>query len=613
LFLKKENISKNFSINFKSKNVVQFVNELRKLFALMLKSKRKSINPNPTLRCLKNCSKYDSELFNQEDVSEFATILVNLIEESFDILYKLQQQKELAEGTIIPILTDSISSMSLLSQSPVATPATTTTPIQKLNSNLINMRKNRKNPIVKLLNGDILINRKNSDEDITNNLIEIFREVNIQMLNARNLHAGLELEWGETSIDKLITINKTSNNKNVPPSPQPLNRSFYQQESWIVQLPSVLFICLNRYKFIKATQSSSKIIEPFEFYPQIYLDRYMQSNRDIVKAKRKELQSLNTDLNNLQDKLKSITNYIYHRDDKITKEPSSSSIEFPLDIVLKCVLKFSTTDYSNNDVFNLIVDPSQNQEQLTTVQTCLQSWIKQVETKISQLEMNINEIKLKIENIFDEDNLKKLKYNLHSVCIHEGNAMSGHFWTYIWNKEQQKWFKFNDTEVSESNWDDLYENAVGGNLLLNETHTPKTDKMPSAYFLIYVKDDESNLYQENIQLDNDLIKLINDDQETLQNQLQNLKLKQLLRELLEKLRKSNFLINESLEKVSINNNNSNKTVSQSLEQNNQTCNEHAKAFNESTYEAITASFDKQVQPLTNLVTLEEALKYVSFS
>lgn len=577
----------------------------------MLKSKRKSINPNPTLRCLKNCSKYDSELFNQEDVSEFATILVNLIEESFDILYKLQQQKELAEGTIIPILTDSISSMSLLSQSPVATP--TTTPTQKLNSNLINMRKNRKNPIVKLLNGDILINRKNSDEDITNNLIEIFREVNIQMLNARNLHAGLELEWGETSIDKLITINKTSNNKNVPPSPQPLNRSFYQQESWIVQLPSVFFICLNRYKFVKATQSSSKIIEPFEFYPQIYLDRYMQSNRDIVKAKRKELQSLNTDLNNLQDKLKSITNYIYHRDDKITKEPSSSSIEFPLDIVLKCVLKFSTTDYSNNDVFNLIVDPSQNQEQLTTVQTCLQSWIKQVETKISQLEMNINEIKLKIENIFDEDNLKKLKYNLHSVCIHEGNAMSGHFWTYIWNKEQQKWFKFNDTEVSESNWDDLYENAVGGNLLLNETHTPKTDKMPSAYFLIYVKDDESNLYQENIQLDNDLIKLINDDQETLQNQLQNLKLKQLLRELLEKLRKSNFLINESLEKVSINNNNSNKTVSQSLEQNNQTCNEHAKAFNESTYEAITASFDKLVQPLTNLVTLEEALKYVSFS
>jgi hypothetical protein len=127
----------------------------------MLRSKRKSINPNPTLRCLKNCSKYDSELFNQEDVSEFATILVNLIEESFDILFKLQQQQQpqtSPEGEVsIPILSDS-SASSLSSSSPVkllSQPTATKT-------NLINMRKNRKNPIVKLLNGDILINRKNS-------------------------------------------------------------------------------------------------------------------------------------------------------------------------------------------------------------------------------------------------------------------------------------------------------------------------------------------------------------------------------------------------------------------------------------------------------------------
>jgi len=106
------------------------------------------------------------------------------------------------------------------------------------------------------------------------------------------------------------------------------------------------------------------------------------------------------------------------------------------------------------------------------------------------------------------------------VCIHEGNATSGHFWTYIWNKQQSKWFKFNDTEVSESNWEDLYENAVGGNCSGNNATisssktsndsldlTKKTEiilkgsssneKMPSAYFLIYVKDDDPNLYQGN--------------------------------------------------------------------------------------------------------------------
>lgn len=106
------------------------------------------------------------------------------------------------------------------------------------------------------------------------------------MLNSRNLHAGLELEWGETSIDKLTSTSQNSKqnqsqqfkeealpDKNLRSTEIAMNKSIYEQESWIVQLPSVLFICLNRYKFVKATQSSSKILEPFEFYPFIYLDR----------------------------------------------------------------------------------------------------------------------------------------------------------------------------------------------------------------------------------------------------------------------------------------------------------------------------------------------------
>jgi hypothetical protein len=80
-------------------------------------------------------------------------------------------------------------------------------------------------------------------------------------------------------------------------------KSLYEQESWIVQLPSVLFICLNRYKFVKATQSSSKILEPFEFYQHIYLDRYMYANRERIKLKRKELKLLKNELQMLEEKL----------------------------------------------------------------------------------------------------------------------------------------------------------------------------------------------------------------------------------------------------------------------------------------------------------------------
>ena len=122
------------------------------------------------------------------------------------------------------------------------------------------------------------------------------------------------------------------------------------------------------------------------------------------------------------------------------------------------------------------------------------------------MQSEINEIKKKIDTIFDEDGLNKIRYNLHSVCIHEGNATSGHFWTYIWHPAQQKWYKYNDTEVSESNWEDLYANAVGGSQnkeseneadLSSETNKRTSDRTPSAYFLVYVKSEESVLHQGN--------------------------------------------------------------------------------------------------------------------
>lgn len=123
------------------------------------------------------------------------------------------------------------------------------------------------------------------------------------MLNSRNLHAGLELEWGETLIDKQNISGETNEMSNSGINESGINRSIYQQESWVKKLPRVLFICLNRYKFVQATQSSSKILEPFEFYQEIYLDRYLDENKEIIIKKRKEVKLLREELKNLENKL----------------------------------------------------------------------------------------------------------------------------------------------------------------------------------------------------------------------------------------------------------------------------------------------------------------------
>ncbi len=106
----------------------------------------------------------------------------------------------------------------------------------------------------------------------------------------------------------------------------------------------------------------------------------------------------------------------------------------------------------------------------------------------AKLKESIERVNIQISTIYDQENLKKIKYNLHSVCIHEGDATSGHYWTYIWNALKHKWYKFNDVKVCESTWEALYADAVGGR------STPST---PSAYCLIYTKAEDTNFYREN--------------------------------------------------------------------------------------------------------------------
>lgn len=132
---------------------------------------------------------------------------MNLIEESFEILFKLEQTNEMKINNELDSNEPTRTTLTSTSATSISTAKNEQPPqqcIEKSDDSKENNRKNRKNPIVNLLNGDILISRKNS-EDVSNSRQETFREVNIQMLNSRNLHEGLELEWGETSIDATAT------------------------------------------------------------------------------------------------------------------------------------------------------------------------------------------------------------------------------------------------------------------------------------------------------------------------------------------------------------------------------------------------------------------------
>ena len=68
----------------------------------------------------------------------------------------------------------------------------------------------------------------------------------------------------------------------------------------------------------------------------------------------------------------------------------------------------------------------------------------------------------------------KVPYRLHAVLVHEGQALAGHYWAYIYDHSNQCWMKYNDIIVSESSWEELVRDSYGG--MTNA----------SAYCLMYI-------------------------------------------------------------------------------------------------------------------------------
>lgn len=76
--------------------------------------------------------------------------------------------------------------------------------------------------------------------------------------------------------------------------------------------------------------------------------------------------------------------------------------------------------------------------------------------------------------------LNRTPYHLHSICIHDGGALSGHYYALIYDRFNNKWRKFNDIRVTEQTEEDVFKEANGG-----FGHM-------TAYWLVYVNDRQAS-------------------------------------------------------------------------------------------------------------------------
>merc|ERR1712150_14557 len=122
-----------------------------------------------------------------------------------------------------------------------------------------------------------------------------------------------------------------------------------------------------------------------------------------------------------------------------------------------------------------------SKEESRIVQNCLLRWQTEATSDMSYLEESIKGINQQLESMYDEEELKCLEYQLHAVMVHEGSIDSGHYWTYVHDRNRQTWLKFNDNTVSEVLWDELLKESIGGH--------SKT----SAYSLVYIDASKSDI------------------------------------------------------------------------------------------------------------------------
>nr|CAB3267551.1 ubiquitin carboxyl-terminal hydrolase 25-like [Phallusia mammillata] len=487
---------------------LKVIDELRSLFALMYSSKRNHLDPQKCINVLQETFLNQSS-DSQQDVSEFIHMLLDALEGAYQYKLEVEQKSNRSE---ISKNEDPFSSnndtyhLNVLSDIlPKKEKQHTTNPMLELfygTSKTVGMREG-----------------KHFEQENCFSILPLCVE------GKKNLHESLEHATAKGNVGK-------------------------EKEMWFTKLPPVLTFQLSRFHFNQQLNKPEKLHDRLVFPSVLYMDRYMESSKEITRAKREEVKQLSMQLHDMRLRLsRAITTYHNGR-------------SYTLSDVLLCCANYASQKHaeggdnstnpnqesrrrsgSGSPSFGLSPnkrskeDSSESDEQeiypgssaandsvmsteAQTVEAILRKWKENVDQEIIDLREAISQTEIKIDKMFEESDLRQMPYTLHAVLVHQGQALAGHYWAYIRDYKNQCWLRFNDTMVTEETFQQLATESVGG------IHASRYyGNLASAYCLIYVNSKRTDLFadfdfQTAISKDLDLSNLINCDQEKLDNELE---------------------------------------------------------------------------------------------
>ncbi|XP_064338136.1 ubiquitin carboxyl-terminal hydrolase 28 isoform X9 [Camelus dromedarius] len=458
-----QNVLENCPSHTEKRNIM-FMQELQYLFALMMGSNRKFVDPSAALDLLKGAFRSPEE--QQQDVSEFTHKLLDWLEDAFQLAVNVNDPRSKPE-----------------------------------------------NPMVQLFYGTFLTEGVREGKPFCNN--ETFGQYPLQVNGYRNLDECLEGAMVEGDIELLPSDHSVKYGQErwftkLPPvltfelSRFEFNQSLGQPEKIHNKLEFPQIIYMDRYMY-----RSKELI---------------RSKRECIRKLKEEIKVLQQKLERyvkygsgparfpLPDMLKYVIEFASTKPaSESSPSPSDARVTLPLSSV-HCPASDLTSKESTNEestsqdaegTFSSSEDSSHNSktankpvtsslssmempaypaprtvtdEEINFVKTCLQRWRSEIEQDIQDLKNCIASTTQTIEQMYCDPLLRQVPYRLHAVLVHEGQANAGHYWAYVYNQPRQVWLKYNDISVTESSWEELERDSYGG--LRNV----------SAYCLMYIND-----------------------------------------------------------------------------------------------------------------------------
>ncbi|NWY32892.1 UBP28 hydrolase, partial [Pheucticus melanocephalus] len=447
------------------KRNIAFMQELQCLFALMLGTWRKFVDPSAALELLRDV--FRSAEQPQQDVSEFTHKLLDWLEDAF-----------------------------------------------QLTVNVTSLGDKSENPMVQLFYGTFLT--EGVHEGNTFSKIETFGQYPLQVNGYRNLNECLEGAMVEGEMDEATASQSVKYGQErwftkLPPvltfelSRFEFNQSLGQPEKIHTKLEFPQTIYMDRYLYcnkdlIQMKREEMKRLKEKMVTLQQKLERYMEYGSGparfplpdmlqyvlefiatkpagaVSSAQSSQTTPLHSQAKpNVLDVL-SQPNSIQERTHSRTEDEaffvanSSSQQSSSMDLQPPV----SPADLSERPAPHVV-----SKEELNLVQTCLQRWRNEIEQDVQDLKESIARINLSIEQMYCDPLLQQVPYRLHAVLVHEGQANAGHYWAFIYDQPRKRWLKYNDISVTESSWEELERESFGG--LRNA----------SAYCLMYISDQVS--------------------------------------------------------------------------------------------------------------------------